>query len=92
MGENSAWKTRLRHWHSELRTGIIVQNVLPDLRPLLTPVEYANVDDSKGNVDAVNALVGILLTKDESIFDGFCSALEKNGYPFWASKLRGEGI
>ena len=84
-----AWKTSLKRHHSELRSGIIIANVLPALRPLLTDVEYLCVDEKVGTPGRVDELVKILLTKDHSTFDRFCTALERNGYSHWASKLRG---
>ena len=89
--EHPAWKVSLRIHHNGLRTGILVANVLPALRPWLTDAEYSNVDDKQDNCDRVDELVRILLTKDGSTFRGFCNAVEKNGYPHWANTLRGEG-
>ena len=74
-----------------LRAGIIVRNLLPSLRPLLTDVEYSRVEDRPGNVAQVDELMRILLTKDNRHFDGFCKALEENGYKHWARNLK-EGI
>ena len=88
---NPVWKRSLRRHHSALRTGIIVSNVLPALHSLLTDVEYLSVEDKEGDIARVDELIKILLTKNEATFDGFCSALERNGYPHWASKLKGEG-
>ena len=47
MRENSAWKTQLRHWHSEFRTGTLVTNILPAVCPLLICIECANVNNKK---------------------------------------------
>ena len=90
MGDH-AWKVSLNAYHSKLRTGLLIVNVLPALRPLLTDAEYSCVKDKESNVDSIDELVKILLAKDKSTFEGFCSALEANGYPRWASKLRGKG-
>ena len=89
--EDPSWKAAIRKHHSALRTGILVANVLPSLRSLLTDVEYLCVEAKEGDVARVDELVKILLTKDESAFDGFYSALEENGYPHWARKLKGKG-
>ena len=92
MAGESEWKSSLRKQRIHLRTGIIVANVLPALRThLLLPTEFARVAEKSSNADRVDELVGILLTKDESSFDDFCLALETNGYPYWAGKLRGKG-
>ena len=77
-----------------LRTGILVENILPALRPMLTPTEYSRVAEKSSNVDGVDELVKILLTRDESTFLKFCKALEHNGYSHWsqALQLRGKGM
>ena len=86
------WKAAIRKHHNALRTGILVTNVLPALHTLLTDVEYSCIEAKEGDVARIDELVKILLTKDESTFDGFCSALDTNGYPQWARKLKGEGV
>ena len=86
-----AWRTSLKKHHNELRSGILIANFLPALRLLLTDVEYIRIEEKEGRIDKVDELVKILLTKDESTFDGFCSILEKNGYRHWARILKGKG-
>lgn len=86
-----AWKVSLKKCHSKLRTGLLIENVLPALRPLLTDAEYLCVDDKEGSVDRVDELVRILLTKDELTFECFCTALKTNGHADWASRLKGKG-
>ena len=86
-----AWKASLREHHSALRTGIIVANILPALRTVLTDAEYLSIEGKEGDVARVDELVRILLTKDYSTFECFCSALQKNGCNHWASKLRNKG-
>ena len=81
------WKGVLRRYQQELRTGLIVDNFLPALRPLLTDVEYSRVVDRTGNIEKVDALIAILLTKDYKLFDELCRALEENGYSCWVEKL-----
>ena len=85
------WKGLLKTYHSKLRTGLLLDNVLPALRPLLTDAEYLNIEGKEGDLARVDELVKILLTKDSTIFEDFCCALETNGYPRWANKLRGNG-
>ena len=63
---------------------------MPALHSLLTDAEYLSVESKEGDIARVDELVKILLTKDDTVFDGFCSALKMNGYPHWASKLKGE--
>lgn len=82
------WKTTVKKYHNELRTNILIANVLPALHPVLTDAEYIRVDEKECRIDSIDELVRILLTKDHTTFAGFCSALEANGYPHWASKLR----
>ena len=89
--ENDSWKTQLRACHPTLRTEVIVANILPTLHSLLTPVEYSRVQSQKDdNIGGVDNLVYILLTKDETTFDRFCSILEdpQNGCSHVARKLR----
>ena len=74
--------------HQKLRTRLIVVNILPDLRPYLTEVEYSQVESKSGNVAQVDELLEILLTKENRHFHGFCRVLEHNGYRHWAQQLR----
>ena len=78
----------LRMFHQDLRTGILVKNILPDFRPYLTDIEYLRVEDQPGNVAQVDELVQILQTKENRHFDGVCRVLEHNGYQHWAQRLR----
>ena len=72
----------------ELRTGLLVENILHDFRLYLTDIEYLRVRDQTGNVAQVDELVKILLTKDNRHFDWFCRICERNGYPHWTRRLR----
>ena len=87
-----AWKASLREHHSALRTGIIIANILPALRTMLTDAEYLSIEGKEEDVDRVDELVGILLTKDYSTFERFCSALKKNGYNYLADKWMAEKV
>ena len=78
----------LRINHQAFRTGLILGNILPDLRPYLTDIEYVRVENQTGNVAQVDELVKILLTKENRHFDGFCRVCERNGYQHWARRLR----
>lgn len=78
----------LRINHQKLRTGVIVANILPPLRPHFTGVEYSSVESKLGDVAQVDELVRILLTKENKHFSEFCHCLERNGYPHWARQLR----
>lgn len=84
------WKSYLREYHHKLRTGIIIRNFLPAFRKHMTDYEFDSCFE-KENVEGVDELVKILLTKDETIYLDFCSVLEENGYGHWAAKLRGKG-
>ena len=83
-------KKALEKHHHKLRTGLLIGNMLPALRPMLTPVEYvySNIKDRESNTARVDELIDILLTKENGHFEGFCNALEQNGYQHWARKLR----
>ena len=86
--DGRASKQALKDNHQELRTGLIVNSVLPKFRPYLTDVEYSLVEGQSGNVAQVDELVKILLTKENSHIDSFCGVCERNGYPHWAQKLK----
>ena len=81
-------KRALRVHHQELRSGLILGNILPAFRIYLTDVDYMQVEGKEGNVAQIDALVGILLTKENRQFDGLVSVCEDNGYHHWAKKLR----
>ena len=81
-------KQALRVHHQGLRTGLILENILPAFRIYLTDVEYMQVEGKEGNVAQVDALVKILLTKENRQFDGLTSICEHNGYSHWAKKLQ----
>ena len=85
---NESRKGSLRRYHQGLRTGLLVGNILPALRTVLTDVEYDQVEEREDNVARVDELIKILLTKENRHFDAFCTALEKNGYEHWAEKLQ----
>ncbi len=82
----------LRRHHSDLRTGIIVKNFLPDLHRdaggFLTDVESLVVGEKNGQIEKVDELVKILLTKEDRDFDAFCRVLSKHGYKTWSDRLR----
>lgn len=80
-------KQVLRENHHDLRSGLIVKNVLPAFRPHLTDIEFSRVASHSGNVEQVDELVEILLTKENKHFDRFCRVCESNGYHHWARKL-----
>ena len=76
--------------HQALRTGLLVENILPTLRPLLTEVEYSRVEDEQRNIARVDELIKILLTKENWHFDEFCATLERCEYKHWARTFRKE--
>ena len=81
-------KGALKELQQSFRTGILVGNILPTLRSLLTDVEYSQVEDKDTNIARVDELFKILLTKDDWHFDKFCTILEGNGYKHRAKELR----
>ena len=85
-------KGSIRQHHAELRTGIIVNNFLPSLHRdaggFLTDVEMSTVSAKRGQVETVDELVRILLTKEDRDFDVFCRVLSANGSNHWSEKLR----
>lgn len=80
-------KQALRVHHQELKSGLILKNILPAFRIYLTDVEYSQVEGKQGNVAQIDTLIRILLTKENRHFDGLTSICEHNGYPHWAKKL-----
>ena len=88
---DDARKRALREHHSDLRTGIIVNNLLPDLHcdagGFLTDVESDTISSMTSNVSQVDKLVTVLLTKEDRDFDSFCRALKKGGYSRWSERL-----
>ena len=68
--------------------GVIVADILPDLKPYLTEVEFSLVDNKLENMAQVIELVRILQTKENRHFDGLCHALVCNGYLQWAHHLQ----
>ena len=74
----------------DLRTGILVENILPVLRPVLTDAEYSRIREREDNTSRVDELIDVLLTKENRHFDAFCDALEQNGYEHWARRLQNE--
>ena len=88
---DDARKRALREHHSDLRTGIRVNNLLPDLHcdagGFLTDVESPTISSKSCNVSQVDELIVILLTKENRDFDSFCRVLKKGGYSGWSERL-----
>ena len=88
---DDARKRALRKHHSDLRTGIIVNNLLPDLHcdagGFLIDVESLTISSKSCNVSQVDELIGTLLTKENRDFDSFCRVLQKDGYSGWSERL-----
>ena len=74
--------------HQSLQSDLLLK--MPALYLLLTRVEYLCREGKEDNVAKVDKLVSILLTKEYKHFEGFCTALDNNGYKYWAKTLRGE--
>ena len=90
MDEDRPWRNALKYAHHKLRAGVIVDNILPELRPHFTGVEYSKVESKQGDVAQVDELISILLTKEDKHFDEFCRCLQRNGYPHLARQLRAD--
>ena len=85
---DKAYKQALRD-NQEKVAGVIVMNILPDLRPYLTDIEYSQVESMQpDNRAQVNELFRVLLMKEDAHFFSFCHALECNGYWHWAQQLQ----
>ena len=85
---STVYKQALRNNQQKIAGGIIVENILSNLRPYLTKVEHLQVERKVGNVAQVNELFRILLMKENQHFEGFCDVLEATGYQHWAQELR----
>ena len=79
---DDAKKEALRRRQDDLRTGIIVNNILPSLHKyaggFLDDVEEDRVKSKEGNVAQVDELLVILRTKEDKDFNYFCTIIEKN--------------
>ena len=88
---DAARKSAIRRHHSDLREGVTVNNLLPDLHcdagGFLTSVESQEIASKGSNVKQVDELIAVLLTKEDRDFDSFCRVLKKCGYPSWSEKL-----
>ena len=85
---SKVYKQALRDYQEEIGGVLTVKNVISDLKPYLTKVEYLQVKNKLGNMAQVDELFRILLTKGNRHFKGFCHVLEDNGYQHWAQQLR----
>ena len=82
----------LQRCHQDLRTHITVKDFLPSLHVdadgFLTDMESGRIRKYTGNMEQVDELINILVTKENKDFDHFCVVLEKEGYHVWSKKLR----
>ena len=85
---NKVYKQALRDYQEKIVGVLIVNNIISDLKPYLTTVEYLQVKNKLGIMAQVDELFRILLTKRNRSFKGFCHVLEDNGYQHWAQQLR----
>ena len=71
------WKRTLKANHPNLRHEIRVNDVLPRFHSFLTDVEYLRVQgsDKADNIDQVDQLLRIMLTKEKREFEEFLVAL-----------------
>ena len=87
-------KKSLQKYHTDLRTGIIVSYFLPKLHReaggFLTDVESETIaaKKSSGNVEQVDELIRVLLTKESKDFDYFCDVLEEEGHQSLSTRLK----
>ena len=85
---SKVYKQALRDCQEKIAGVLIVKDIISDLEPYLTNIEYLQVKSKLGNMAQVDELFRILLTKGNRHFDGFCHVLEDNGYQHWAQQLR----
>ena len=86
------WKCTLKANHPNLRHEIRVNDVLPRFHSFLTDVEYLRVQgsDKADNIDQVDQLLRIMLTKEKREFEEFLVALWQQGYADSAARLAEE--
>ena len=88
---DEARQKAIRSHHPKLRTGLLVKNFLPSLHRdaggFLTSVESVTISSKSDNVDQVDALIDILLTKEDRDFDSFCRILKENGHQSLSKEL-----
>ena len=86
------WKRTLKANHPNLRHEIRMKDVLPGFRSFLTDVEYLRVEgsDKADNIDQVDQLFRILLTKEKREFEEFLVGLWQQGYADSAARLAEE--
>ena len=86
------WKRTLIANQQNLRHEIRMKDVLPGFRSFLTNVEYLRVEgsDKADNIDQVDQLFRILLTKEKREFEDFLVALWQQGYADSAARLAEE--
>ena len=82
------YKQALRDYQEKIAGVLIVNNIISDLEPYLTKVEYLQVKNKLENMAQVDELFRILLTKGNWHFKVFCHVLEDNGYQHWAQQLQ----
>lgn len=68
--------------------GNLLPHLLRDEGGFLTEKENATVRDESDNVNQVDELIKVLLTKEDGDFEFFCNVLEKHGYKSWSEKLK----
>lgn len=86
------WKRTLKANHQNLRSEVRIKDVLAAFHGFLNSVEYLRVKGSEkvDNVDQVDALVEILLTKEKRHFEAFLVTLWEQGYADTAARLAEE--
>ena len=88
---NDSRRKALRQCHQDLRRQIAVTDFLPSLHVdadgFLTDSESGRIRKHTGNMEQVDELIEILVTKENKDFDHFCVVLEKDGYHVWSEKL-----
>jgi len=85
---SKVYEQALKDYQEKIAGVLIVKNIISDLEPYLTKVEYLQVKNKSGNMAQVDELFRILLMKGNRHFKGFCHVLEDNGYQYWAQQLR----
>ena len=82
------WRKQALRDNQHMLSGVLVMDILSNIKPYLTEMECLQVEKELGNVAQVDELISILLTKENHHFDGFCRALECSGYNHLAQQLQ----
>ena len=83
-------KDALKKYRHDLRTRLVVEDIVPAFHLFLTDLECSRITDRTENIERVDELIDILLTKENKHYEGFCVVLKQRGYDHLAKNLQDE--